>query len=658
MRLGPPGVGAPLARALAGRFALVPWVTMLGALASGCSTSTPPDPPPERGEAAGPVDANDLHGAVRYLVEVLDAPHHLLRVSVEAALEPRQSAPDARLPVWTPGSYLVREHARHVERFEAFAANGEPLAVRKVGKSRWRAEGAPGGAIRYRYTLYAHELSVRTAFVADDYGVLDPAAVFVALEGRDAGPLEVRFEIPEGWRIETLLPRHPSARPGEARFVAHNYEQLIDAPALLGPVEVDRFEVAGVPHRIAYVGRIDRWDRDRARRDVQRIVEAARTLWGGLPYRRYGFLQVLEGERGSGLEHAEGALLLASPLAMRREDDYRDWLGLVAHELFHAWNVERLRPVELRHYDLEREQLTPSLWVAEGLTSYFDDLLLARAGLLDESRYLERLSEQVRAVQRTPGRRWQPLTEASRDAWIKFYRPDEQSPNATISYYRKGAVVGWLLDALIREATGGRRALEDAMRLAYARFAGSGYTHEGFREVLEEVAGRSLQGFYARYVEGTEELDYTPALRWFGLRFAGEGDGEREEPAGGLGVRVERREGRLFVAHVLRGGPGWRAGVSAGDELLAIDGYRVASRRGLEALQERLRPGEDVTVLLVRRSRVRSLRLTVGMREPVERWRLEADPAASGVQRARRRSWLSGSREAFPLSGLLQSRSP
>ena len=599
----------------------------------------PPTPPVRRDEGLEDLGA-------RYTVRVPEPAHHLLEVEVEAALGPDEPAPEAWLPVWTPGSYLVREHARHVERFEAFDAAGRPLPVRKTAKNRWRVLGAPGGAVRYRYVLYAHDLSVRTAFVADDFGVLDPAAVFVALAGREARPVQVRFELPEGWALRCV---GAAAKPGQVgRLRAERFEALLERPCLLGPVQADTFEVDGVPHALAYVGRTERWDRPRAVRDVRRIVEAERDFWGGrLPYRHYTFLQVLERRRGmGGLEHAQGTLLLAPPLAMRDEERYRDWLGLLAHELFHAWNVKRLRPVELRRYELQREQLTPSLWIAEGLTSYYDDLLLARAGLLDETAYLKRLSTQIEAVQRTPGRAWQSLVEASWDAWIKYYRPGEQSPNATVSYYRKGAVVGWLLDATIREATGGRRSLDDALRLAFERFGdGRGYGHDEFRQVLEEVAGRSLRDFYAAYVEGTEELDYTPALRWFGLRFAerpsASDDGKEAPPAAWLGVDLEGGHGQLRLRHVLRDGPGWRAGLSAGDELLAIDGYRVGSSQEVERLLRRLRPGERVEVTVARRTRLRRLQVELGTAPSKGRWRLEPDPAASGVQRARRADWLA-----------------
>ncbi len=582
----------------------------------------------------------------RYTVRFDDPAHHLLQVDVEAALGPGEAAPEAWFPVWTPGSYLVREHERHVERFEAFDATGRPLPVRKTAKNRWRIEGTPSGAVRYRYVLYAHELSVRTAFLADDFGFFEPAALFVALSGRERRPVQVRFELPEGWALRCV---GASAQAGETgRLRAEDFEALLEQPCLLGPVREDAFEVDGVPHALAYVGRTERWDRPRAVRDVRRIVQAERDLWGGLPYRRYTLLQVLERPRGmSGLEHAEGALLMAPPLAMRRPESYRDWLGLVAHELFHAWNVKRLRPAELRHYELQQEQPTSSLWVAEGLTSYYEDLMLVRAGLLDEQTYLKRLSAHIQAVQRRPGRAWQSLAEASWDAWIKYYRPDEQSPNATVSYYRKGAVVGWLLDATIREATGGRRSLDDAMRLAWRRFGdGRGYTPAQFREVLEEVAGRSLRDFYAAYVEGTAELDYGPALRWFGLRFAGRSGGPggaagQAPPAGWLGVELRREDGALRLRHVLREGPGWRAGLSAGDELLAIDGYRVREPDEVERLLRRLRPGEQVAVTVARRSRLRTLRVRLGAAPSEAQWQLEPDPAASGVQRAHRAEWLA-----------------
>jgi predicted metalloprotease with PDZ domain len=346
---------------------------------------------------------------------------------------------------------------------------------------------------------------------------------------------------------------------------------------------------------------------------------------------------------GGGLEHKSSTLLTASRWATRTRRAYLAWLGLASHEFFHAWNVKRLRPVELGPFDYEDEVLTRSLWMAEGITDYFGELAVHRAGLSTDGEYLEALSNHIEDLQTTPGRLVQSVEQASFDAWIKYYRPDENSTNSSVSYYTKGTVIGFLLDARIRAATDNTKSLDDVMRLAYARFSGGrGFTPDEFRTVAEEVAGVSLGVFWADAIEGTAELDYRVALDTFGLRFRPVAPSNSDRPGRAwLGMRTRNDGGRLVVAEVLRGAPAHDAGLNVDDEILAIDDFRVRADQ-LAGRMDLYAPGDKVSLLVARRDALRTVDVTLGT-EPASAWRLEVDPASTEAQARRRASWLQPS---------------
>lgn len=586
-------------------------------------------------------------GAIVYRLR-FPAPHtHYVEVEAELPAVPTPDAADAMelfMAVWTPGSYLVREHSRHVEGLAASTLDGAPLAVDKVRKNRWRVRLDRAGRVVVRYRVYAREMSVRTSFVDADIAVLNGAPTFITAAGGESLAHEVILEPAPGWPASvTALRPHPDGAPHH--YVAPDYDALVDAPIVLGDPQMHGFEVAGVRHRVATFLAGARWDGDRVARDLETMVRAHVALWGAFPYREYVFLGVLSGGRG-GLEHRGSTLMIGSPWQTRTRDGYVRWLGLASHELFHAWNVKRLWPRALGALDYEREVYTRSLWVVEGLTSYYDDLLLRRAGLIDDATYLAELSSRIEAVQTAPGRQVQSLAASSFDAWIEHYRQDENSANTTVSYYSKGAVAGFLLDAEIRRRTGGRRSLDDVVRLAYERHAGGrGYTAEDFRAIAAEVAGGDLDGFFARVVDGTGELDYQPALDYHGLRFAAAaaaaaGAGDADRTPGWLGAITRSEEGRLVVDEVRRETPAHAAGIAVDDEILAIDEHRVPSG-GLDDLLGHFRPGERVSVVVARRGRLRHIPVTLG-RAPATTWLLEPEPEASRQQIAQRKRWLEG----------------
>ncbi len=574
----------------------------------------------------------------RYQIAFTEPHAHLVDVELRVeGLDP--GAPLALwMPVWTPGSYLVREYSRNVEGFAAEASDGRTLRWRKTRKNRWEVDpgGAPAATIRYR--VYGRELTVRTDFVEDGFALLNGAPTFMTVAGREREPHRVRVEIPPGWAgVWTGL----EPAPGAVReFVARDLDELVDSPILAGSPAVHRFTVDGVPLELVNVGEGGLWDGGKAAKDLEAIVGTYRAMYGRLPFSRYLFLNLITESRG-GLEHHNSSVLMTSRYAFRRRPAYVNWLGLASHEFFHVWNVKRSRPVELGPFDYENEVYTRSLWVAEGVTAYYTDLTPRRAGLTTDAEYLEELGKLVAWLQTTPGRFLTSLEGASFDAWIKLYRPDENTANTTVSYYVKGAVVAWLLDVEIRRATSGERSLDDLMRLLFVRHSGErGYAGSDLRAAAAEVAGRDLGGFFERNVEGTGELDYDPALTYLGLRFKPEEDASGLPSPPWLGVDARDERGRLTVRSVRRDGPARAAGLAAEDEILAVGGYRVAA----EDLEERLRqyaPGDRVEILIARRDEVRKVPVVLAA-HPGSPWRLEIDPEASEEAARARGSWLGG----------------
>jgi len=403
-------------------------------------------------------------------------------------------------------------------------------------------------------------------------------------------------------------------------------------------------------------------------------VREAAAHWGIVPYERYVFINLIT-EAGGGLEHGSSCVLMTSRWKSRTREGYRGWLDLVSHEHFHAWNVKRLRPAELGPFDYEGEVYTRSLWFVEGVTSYYDALLVHRAGLSSRDEYLKKLSKDVESLQTTPGRLVQPLEEASFDAWIKYYRRDENSVNSAVSYYTKGEVVAFLLDARIRHASAGQRSLDDVLRLAWRRYSGErGFARQELRATIEEAAGVDLDSWLRSALETTAELDYDEALSWYGLRFVesdDDSDEDRgkegksgkdagdEEPSGWLGLDTEVQAGRLVVIQVRRGTPGHEAGVNVGDEILALGDYRVPPDGWKERL-ESYRPGQKETLLVARRERLTRLPVVFG-EKPLLRWKLEVDPEATLEQRSHLEAWLRGAEPnaqpaAAPAAALEESR--
>ncbi len=558
-------------------------------------------------------------------------PHsHLYHVSVE--LRGVGGALDLALPVWTPGSYMVREYARHVQEFGAADGAGQPLPWRKLDKTNWRVEAGAADTVTVSYKVYAFDLTVRTSHLDGSHGYFNPATLCVYLPGRTAEPLAVRVEPPPGWSVATGLEATETDGVGWS-FVAQDYDELVDSPFECGTHRLLRFEVDGVPHEIALWGRGNE-DEEHIVADTLRIVETARDMFGGLPYRRYLFIVHLADGRGGGLEHRNSVSMLVDRWTFQPRTAYERYLGLTAHEFFHVWNVKRIRPGPLGPFDYSRENYTRQLWTIEGVTSYYTELLLRRAGLITPERYLELLAEKILSLQSQPGRLVQSLAQSSFDAWIKLYRPDENSANSAISYYLKGELVALLLDLEIRQRTGGARSLDDVLLHLHEAFPpeGPGFDEEGgFLRAVEAVTGLpgAFDCFFERSIAGTEELDYAQALDYAGLLLDWGHTSGGPAPAW-LGLRTKNDHGRTVVAVSYAGGPAEAAGVYAGDELLALDGHRIDEAR-LEARLAERSPGDTVTLSLFRRDELHHVAVALAPAPP-NRLAIVPDAQASDEQ--------------------------
>jgi predicted metalloprotease with PDZ domain len=571
---------------------------------------------------------------IRYTVS-FPAPHtHYVEVTAAVPTD-GQRIVEMMMAVWTPGSYLVREYARHVENVTATDASGRSLDVEKSDKNRWRVttDGAPSVNVSYR--VYAREMSVRTNWVDAGFALINGAPTFMTRADMTARPHEVILNPAAGWRRS--LTGLPAMAGGEHRYRAEDFDTLVDSPILVGNPAVHEFTVDGKPHFLVNEGEAGVFDGARAAKDVEAIVREHRRFWGDLPYDKYVVINLLT-EASGGLEHKNSTVLITSRWTTRTRRAYVSWLELVSHELFHAWNVKRLRPVELGPFDYENEVHTRSLWIAEGFSDYYGDLLVHRAGLTTPEEYLDSLSAKIEELQTTPGRAVQSVELASFDAWIKYYRPDENGPNVSISYYTKGAVLAFLLDAKIRRATGGTKALDDVMRAAYAKYAGArGFTPAEFQRVAEEVSGVDLDGFWTSGVEGTRELEYQETLDTLGLRFRA---AAVPTSRAWLGATTRSDAGRLVVTQVRRDTPAMAAGLNVDDEILAIGDFRVRADQ-LASRLEQYKPGERVSMLVARRDRLLRLDVTFGA-EPPREWRLEVNASATDAQKARLAEWLRG----------------
>ncbi|MBY4949834.1 M61 family metallopeptidase [Cupriavidus respiraculi] len=599
---------------------------------------------------------------IRYAIAPLQPEAHLFAVTVTVDV-PDPAGQRFFLPAWIPGSYMIREFARNIVRIRA-DAGGEPVALTKLDKQSWQAAPVDPalGPLTLSYEVYAWDLSVRAAHLDTTHGFFNGSSVFLCVDGQADAPCTVDIHPPageayRGWRVATAMREAPgregAKRYGFGRYQVADYDELVDHPVEMGEFALATFKACGAQHDVVFTGRVPNLDLDRVCRDLKQICEEQIRFFeprtAQAPFldsnRRYVFMTMVTSDGYGGLEHRASTALMCArgDLPVRGNDEagegYRTFLGLCSHEYFHTWNVKRIKPAAFVPYRLERETYTPLLWLFEGFTSYYDDLMLVRSGCITEAQYVELLAKTWNGVLRGSGRTKQSVADSSFDAWTKYYRQDENAPNAVVSYYTKGSLVALALDLTIRTRTGGKRSLDDVMRALWRRYGRDfyapgavqrGVTESDVLALIDEVSGLRLGTLVRALTEGTGEIQLAAMFKPMGIA----AEVQKADRQAALGIKTRTDDGWVRITHVLDGGAGQAAGLSAQDLLVAVDGLRVAPGQ-LDKLLGRYRAGDSAPLHVFRRDELHVLPVTFA-REPATQYRVTLEPG----RHAMRARWL------------------
>ncbi|MBC3929000.1 M61 family metallopeptidase [Undibacterium sp. CY21W] len=594
---------------------------------------------------------NSVKNAIHYSIIPKDLAAHLYQVTLHIS-QPDPEGQIVSLPAWIPGSYMVREFARNIVQIKASTA-GKKVTLKKLDKHTWQAAPCKTELL-ISYDVYAWDLSVRAAHLDQSHAFFNGTSVFLSVHGQEFLPYIVdiqRADAPacKSWRVATSLPELKAKRYGFGTYIAANYDELVDHPVECGDFALATFEAHGVPHDFVVTGKVPNMDMERMVADVKKICESQIAIFEPrakkAPMDRYVFMTMVVGEGYGGLEHRASTALICNrtdiPVKHQPDmsDGYRGFLGLCSHEYFHTWNVKRIKPAAFASYDLRQENYTSLLWLFEGFTSYYDDLMLVRAGLIDEAAYLKLLAQTVNNVHRGSGRLKQSVAESSFDAWTKYYRQDENSPNAIVSYYTKGSLVGLGLDLTIRAATAGKKSLDDVMRALwqkygrdfYANFAAGkqqGLAEDEIEVIIEKATGVNARRFLDKHVRGTEDVPLAQLFAEFGITLDA---GNSNKPAS-LGVKVARDANGCKIAHAYEGRAAHLAGLSANDILVAINGLRVSVADvgdNLAVAIGRYRVGDTVEIHAFRRDELLVVKAKLQADDvPAVSFKIESDSKA------------------------------
>ncbi len=568
---------------------------------------------------------------------MLRANAHYFDVAIEIPIPAGGRAGELRLamPVWTPGHYAVEDFARHITEVKVFdAGSHRELRVTKLEKSLWSVALEGSEKLRVEYPVYAFSYSVVSSYVDNLHALINGASVFLYPEDMQEMPVRLVLVPRPEWKVVST----GLQRVSEWEFAAPDYDVLIDSPLEVGNQEVRSFDAEGVKHEVSVFGGAP-VDFEKFVSDIKGIVEQTTPVFGHVPYDRYVFLVNFTDTTGGGLEHLNSTMCFSPRLRMVPREEYNRSMGLFSHEFFHAWNVKRLRPVGLGPFDYSAETYTKSLWIAEGITSYYDDLILRRSGLYSAEEYLDSFVTSIDILKSLPGSGYQSAEEASFDTWTKFYKPDENSPNVTLSYYTQGTVIGWMLDMVIRNTSRGGRSLDDAMRKLFHDVflkENRGYTDKEFEATCVELGGPGAEEVFDTRVRGRKDVDYDRYLGCVGLRLTvKEG---RSEEKGFLGVKLNPEGGRTTVTVQLAGSPAEAMGLAVKDEILAAGGYRMGSDKLSFYIGTR-KPGERLNLTIARNGKLMELDGQVG-RRPVFEYRIQPAEGATDDQKALFKGWM------------------
>lgn len=595
---------------------------------------------------------------ISYAIRPASPGAHLFHVTCRVD-QPDPEGQRFMLPAWIPGSYMIREFARNIVRITALAGNRK-VSLEKIDKHTWRA--APAKHIELAYEVYAWDLSVRAAHLDETHGFFNGTSVFLLPIGREHEQCTVDILPPAGvryrkWRVATALtPVRGTRRLDFGTYEAANYDELIDCPVEMGDFESGRFSVLDIPHEIVITGKVPKLDMQRLTTDLARVCETQVKLFEPRSHKaqfdRYTFLTMALGDGYGGLEHRNSTALVTKREGLPfigmtdSTEAYRNFLGLASHEYFHSWNIKRIKPAAFVPYDLTRENHTRLLWAFEGFTSYYDDLLLARAGLLTEAQYLASLAKTLTTVTQRSSRFKQSVADSSFDAWIKYYRQDENAPNSVVSYYQKGSLIGLALDLSIRAQTQGKRSLDDVMRLLWKRWKTAGGAYRGVAEdelarTVNDATGVSLAREIAEWSNGTDDPDFEALFAPLGMHCRKRPDVDAAHFAL-LGVKTSNANQDCRIAHVFDGSPAQAAGLSAHDVLIAIGGLRVTPAN-IDTLLSRYATGDAVEVLAFRRDELMRFEVKLAAQPPLK-FSLEVEPKSASAALRLRKGWLGTAR--------------
>lgn len=576
------------------------------------------------GNAAGAVQ-------ISYSVTFPEAQAHYADVEMNIS-GLKQNFLDLKMPVWTPGSYLIREFSKNVESFSA-SSNGKLLQSPKTRKNTWHINTLGLSHVTVKYRVYCFEISVRTSFIDASHAFLSTTGIFMYPDKMLHLSSIVHIVPYKGWtKVSTSL-EEVKGDP----FTRHapNFDILFDSPIEVGNQDVFGFDAAGVKYEVCMVGG-GNYDKERLKVDMPKIVEQETAVYGENPNKRYVFIVHNYFRGGGGLEHLSSTTLGASRDNYATESGYRNFLSLVAHEHFHLWNVKRLRPIVLGPFDYDNENYTTDLWIAEGFTAYYQNIILRHANLITPGIYLDGVASEISAVENIPGAKIQPLAEASFDAWIKAYRPNENSINTGISYYDKGAEVAMMLDLLIINNSKGKYSLDDVMRYMYDTYYKQkkrGYTDKEFKLAFEKFAAQKLDDFYADYIYGLKPVDFNKYLGYAGYKITDE-LADTNEPT--LGIGISNNNGKKIVNTVLRGSAGWIDGINVNDELVSIDGQPITDPA---TMLNGKKPGDKVSIGVNRDGLPVTLNVTL-LRNNRVKYKIDDLPGLTPQQLSVRKKWL------------------
>jgi len=548
---------------------------------------------------------------------------------------------DLKMPVWTPGSYLIREFSKNVEGFRVVNSKGQELQSEKISKNTWRLNTTNSDMVKVNYRVYSFEISVRTSFVDESHAFLSPTGVFMYPDGQLKLASEIVIKPYKNWsKISTGLEKIESK---SNTYFAPDFDVLYDSPIEIGNQDIFEFIAEGVQHEVAMYGG-GNYNKEVLKRDMTKIISEQTKTFGVNPNKRYVFIVHNFNSGGGGLEHYNSTVLGASRNSYNTEAGLLRFLALVSHEYYHLWNVKRLRPIALGPFNYEQENYTSNLWIAEGFTAYYQDIYTKRAGLQSPDRYLTSLASSISSVENQPGNRVDPVSEASFDAWIKLYRPNENSANSTISYYSKGALIALIMDLQIIQSTRAKAGLDEVMKAMYDEYfikKSRGYTDAEFKAMLEKVSGNSFDDVYKDYINGIQTIDYNKYLGYAGFTLI---DDAAKSKDAYLGAVTTLKDAKIMVTGVSRDSPAWIAGLNVNDEILSIDDHRInnVSDQRMTEVEKYIstkKPGDKINMTISRDGLIRQIELTL-IKNPNHRFRITSLPNPSEEQIAVRKRWL------------------